>query len=331
MFRAPPTSDNDEHDDPAAFWFARMNSGVTPSPEDEAAYRAWLQADPGNIETYRRCQGFWRELELDAATPQILSMRSRALGGQRPMTRRRALFGLTGGAVAAAAAGVWFLGAPSPARALISTRAGQRLTAPLPDGSEVTLAPLTRLRLDYDGSRRGVMLEAGQAWFNVLADPDRPFTVVAGDRAMIADGSRFQVTLAGETPQVVVEAGSLAVAPRGDRTRVLARLTAGQMTLDAAAGVGAADVETATAWRLGRIVVRDRPLREVVEAFNRYSSETLILGDPKAGDIRISGSFRYDGSEEFSRALAAGFGVSVARQKDGALRISTADGTAKLR
>ena len=82
---------------------------------------------------------------------------------------------------------------------------------------------------------------------------------------------------------------------------------------------------------VGRLVVRDRPLREVVEAFNRYSSDRLVLGDGKAGDIRISGSFRYDGSKEFAQALAAGFGLSVARQKDGAWRISASDGTATLR
>jgi len=331
MFPATPSSDNDDHDDPAAFWFARMNAGAPPGLADEAGYRAWLQADPANIEAYRQCQVAWRELGLDAATPQVMALRSRAMGGDRGMSRRRALFGLTGGALAAGLAGVWFMSAPSPARALISTRAGQRLTAPLPDGSEVTLAPLTRLRLDYGDARRRVVLEAGQAWFSVLPDADRPFTVLAGQQAVMTGGSRFQVTLSGETPHVVVEEGALAVAPRRAPDRIVARLTSGQMTTDGGGRVGVADVETATAWRLGRIVVRDRPLREVVAAFNRYSSDRLVLSDGKAGDVRISGSFRYDGSKEFGQALAAGFGLSVARQKDGAWRISASDGTATLR
>lgn len=331
MFPATHGPDNDDHDDLAAFWFARMNSGATPGLEDEAGYRAWLQADPANLEEYRRCQVAWRELHLNAATPQVLSMRSRALGRDRSMTRRRAMLGLTGGAMAAGLAGAWMLSTPSPARARISTRAGQRLTAPLPDGSEVTLAPLTRLTLDYGDARRGAVLEAGQAWFNVLADTDRPFTIKAGDRAVTAAGGRFQITIASESPEILVEAGSLTVSPREDADRVVARLTAGQMTMADGMAVVAADVEAATAWRMGRIVVRDRPLREVVTAFNRYSSETLVLGDQQAGDIRISGSFRYDGAKEFAQALAAGFGVSTVRQKDGALRLSSSDGTATLR
>lgn len=333
MFPVTPKFDNDDQDDPAAFWFARMNGGGTPSLEDETGYRAWLQADPANIEAYRQCQCAWRDLGLDAAAPEIMSLRARALGTDRTVTRRRALFGLTGGAVAASAAGVWVMTASSPARALIVTRVGQRLTAPLPDGSQVTLAPLTRLRLDFASDRRGVILEAGQAWFEALPDPTRPFSVLAGGQSLSAAGGRFQVTLINDAPDIVVEEGVLTVAARREPGGSITRLTHGQKGTWTGKGVtvASADVETDTAWRLGRLVVRDRPLREVVEAFNRYSSDRLVLGDAEAGEVRISGSFRYDGSRDFAMALASGFDLAVSRREDGAWRIATSEGTATLR
>lgn len=334
MLPAQPAPDNDDHDDPAAFWFARMNSGVAPGLTDEAGFRDWIAAHPDNIAAYRQCQVAWRVLELDAGTPEILALRARALTVETgAVTRRRALFGLTGGAIAAAGAGVWVMTASSPAKALIVTRAGQRLTAPLPDGSEVTLAPLTRLRLDYGADRRGIRLEAGQAYFNIQGDDRRPFTVIAGDRAMTAVSSRFQVTILDKSPEIVVEEGALIVADRRDRTKVLGSLAAGQR--GGGQGdrmqVAAADVESATAWRLGRLVVRDRPLSEVVEAFNRYSSDRLVLGDANAGKVRISGSFRYDGGREFALALATGFDLSAARRPDGVWRIDASEGSATLR
>ena len=333
MFPAKPNFDNDDHDDPAAFWFARMNGGEAPSRGDEAGYRAWLQADPANIENYRQCQRAWRDLGLDAATPEIMSLRAKALGGDRTWSRRRALFGLTGGAIAASVAGLWVMTASSPARALVATGPGQRLTAPLPDGSQVTLAPMSRIRLDFASERRGVTLEAGQAWFDAVPDPRRKFSVLAGSQTMSAESGRFQVTLVDDAPAVLVEEGVLSVAARSGQTVTAIRLTRGQKASWTEKGVRVeqADVETDTAWRLGRLVVRDRPLREVVDAFNRYSSDRLVLGDAEAGAVRISGSFRYDGSKDFVMALASGFDLAVSREDDGAWHIATSEGTATLR
>ena len=321
--------------DPAAFWFARMNGGDAPSPQDEAAFRRWLAEDPGHIRDYRACQQAWRMLEFEAGQPEVLALRAAALGrADHRTTRRRALFGLTGGAVAASCGGLRVMTASSPARALIVTEAGQRLTAPLPDGSEVTLAPSSRLRLDYGAERRAAVLEAGQAYFHIQPDIE-PFVLRVGDRLMTTAQGRFQATHADRRPEAVVEQGRLWVTQRGGVGAALT-LTAGQGGLARGDELRAApaDVEAETAWRMGRLVVRDRPLREVVDRFNRYSAERLTLTDVAAGGVRISGSFRYDGGQEFALALARGFGLSVRRSADGGWRIGSpemaSEGTAAL-
>jgi len=323
---------NDDHADPAAFWFARMNGGTTPSLEDEAGFRRWLDEDPANIAAYRDCQQAWRLLELDAGEPEVLALRAAALARPRPRLSRRALFGLAGGAVAASCGGLWVLGAASPARALMSTKAGQRLSATLPDGSEVTLAPLTRLRLDFARGRRGAVLEQGQVYLNLAADPSRPFALRAGDRVLTADGGRFQLTLQDDRPDVVVVQGALTVSERRGRGAPV-RLAAGQKGGLTASGIHVfpADVEVETAWRDGRLVVRDRPLSEVVGAFNRYSADRLSIEDRAAGAKHISGSFRYDGGRECALALATGFDLSVKRTSDGVWRIRTPEGSTTVR
>ncbi|HRL05674.1 MAG TPA: FecR domain-containing protein [Brevundimonas diminuta] len=326
MFPVHPRSNDEEAVDPAAFWFARMNGGDTPSPQDEIAFRRWLDEDPGHIRDYRACQQAWRMLDLEAGQPEVLALRAAALGrADRGATRRRALLGLTGGAIAASCGGLWVMTASSPARALIATEAGQRLTAPLPDGSEVTLAPSSRLRLDYGAERRAAVLEAGQAYFHIQPDAE-PFVLRVGDRLMATAQGRFQATHADRGPEALVEQGRLRVVQRGGAGAPLI-LTAGQGGLARGDELRAApaDVEAETAWRMGRLVVRDRPLREVVERFNRYSAERLTLTDAAAGEIRISGSFRYDGGQEFALALARGFGLSVRRTTDGDWRIGSPD------
>lgn len=329
MFPVHAKSGDESAEDPAAFWFARMNSGFDVSPEDDVAFRRWLEEDPENIRAYHACQQAWRLLELDAGEPEMLALRGAALGGQRRMDRRRALFGLTGGAIAAACGGIWVMTASSPARAMISTGPGQRLTAPLPDGSEVTLAPLTRLRLDFGGDRRAAILETGQAYFSILADTDRPFALRAGDRTVTTEQGRFQLTYLDERPEVTVEQGRLRIATKG---AAVVHLEGGQKA-DAHEGrmrVAPADIEVDTAWRLGRLVVRDRPLMEVVEAFNRYSPDRLVIQDRAAGEKRVSGSFRYDSAREFVLALETGLSLSVQHKPDGIWAIRTPDEKAKL-
>ena len=87
--------------DLAAFWFARMNGGHAPSPQDEAAFHRWLDEGAANMQAYRDCLEAWRMLDMDAGEPEVLALRAAALRrDDRRTTRRRALFGLTGGAVA---------------------------------------------------------------------------------------------------------------------------------------------------------------------------------------------------------------------------------------
>ncbi|MET4684295.1 FecR family protein [Brevundimonas faecalis] len=325
--RQDPLSPDASEADLAAFWFARMNGGHAPSPQDEALFHRWLDEGAANMQAYRDCLEAWRMLDMDAGEPEVLALRAAALRrDERLTTRRRALFGLTGGAVAAACGGLWVMTSPSSARALISTQAGQRLTAPLPDGSEVTLAPSSRLRLDYAGDRRGAVLETGQAYFDVRAGT-APFVLQVGDQVLATEQGRFQTTYRAERPETVVEQGRLRISDRRDGKPPVS-LIAGQSAEGRT--VVQADVEAETAWRLGRLVVRDRPLREVVERFNLYSSERLVLQDQAAGDVRISGSFRYDGGREFALALAQGFDLSVRRTADGVWRIGSPDRAATL-
>src|SRR5690606_10635734 len=49
------------------------------------------------------------------------------------------------------------------------------------------------------------------------------------------------------------------------------------------------DTEVARAWIDGELVFKDRPLRDLLEDFNRYSTTRLVLADPELGELRMSG------------------------------------------
>lgn len=300
-------------DDTAAHWFAKADRGPL-AADDRKAFLEWLEA-PGNADAYQETADAWSTLGAARGAHGLMAMRAAALREASGVNRRRAILGVMGGLAAAGAGGAGLMVA-SAAGATIRTRAGERLTAPLPDGSSVTLAPLSTVRVQYDKALRRVKLVEGQAYFDARSEPERPFQVVIGDQRAQGSGGRFQVTRKGEAAQILIEDGALDVAAGAGPER---RLTTGQMmygTVGGAQRVAAADLDELTAWREGRLVFGDASLPQVVAAFNRYSSDRLsVMSSARLDGIRISGSFRYEGTREFVQALHAGFGVRV-RQVD---------------
>ncbi|RAK52668.1 FecR family protein [Phenylobacterium deserti] len=299
--------------EPAAEWFARCDAGAL-SDEQQAELADWTRS-PENARALHEVEAAWADLKAAAADPDLLTLRAQALQTASGVDRRRLMAGLAG-AGAAAGAGGGALVFATAAAATISTGAGERLVAPLPDGSSVTLAPLSRLKLDFGGERRQVRLMAGQAWFEARHLAGAPFVVVAGEGAARCPGGRFQVTLGPGGPEVLSETASLSVTIR--RGAAPLRVTGGEVLTGPARlrKLGPTEVERATAWREGLLVFDDWPLGEVAAAFNRYSADRLVVADAAAA-TRVSGAFRYEGARDFAQALSS-LGLQV-RQVDTAL------------
>src|SRR6185295_7573232 len=67
----------------------------------------------------------------------------------------------------------------------------------------------TSLSTSEAGSTRTVMLEHGQAYFDVVHDEHHPFVVIAGSRRISDLGTKFAVYRNGESIRVVVEDGKV--------------------------------------------------------------------------------------------------------------------------
>ncbi|NWO96327.1 FecR domain-containing protein, partial [Escherichia coli] len=70
----------------------------------------------------------------------------------------------------------------------------------------MVLNTATQVELDFDREARRVALLNGEAQFDVVKDPARPFIVTAGDVTVRAVGTRFSVWRLGEDRTRVVVA-----------------------------------------------------------------------------------------------------------------------------
>src|SRR6185312_14457159 len=78
----------------------------------------------------------------------------------------------------------------------------------------------------------------------------------------------------------------------------------------------ARDLDDALAWESTRLVFDQTPLAQVVEAFNRFNPQQLVVADPGLGARTLTGTFRADNLEAFTRLLRASVDVA-ARPGDG--------------
>lgn len=76
------------------------------------------------------------------------------------------------------------------------------------------------------------------------------------------------------------------------------------------------NIAVVTAWTDKRLVFESTPLREVVEEFNRYNRQQLVIRDPELYDFHISGVFPSMDSSRMVEFLRQRFGVTMNRSRD---------------
>jgi transmembrane sensor len=188
----------------------------------------------------------------------------------------------------------------------ISAAKGPPMHYDLPDGSRLTLEGGSTVEVVYASARRDLRLVQGRAHFDVAHDTSRPFTVRAGDRAVVAVGTQFDVRLDPGRVRVVLTEGRVAVSRTADKGPPT-MLRAGQQ-LDAATGrdpvVSPADLDGSRDWREGVVTFDDTPLAVAVADLNRTSADQLVVRDPQIARLRISGRFQTGDSARFGRTLA---------------------------
>lgn len=218
-------------------------------------------------------------------------------------------------ATAGAALAVWHrTRQPAPAAMRVATTAaGQRAAFRLPDGTEVMLSVASTLRYpaDFAMGRREVMLE-GEAYFDVVHDVRRPFSVRAGPLVARDLGTAFVVRAYANDAgaRVVVREGRVDVRPlRGPRVTVVAPGQEGRVALDGTVAVTDADTSAAFAWLTGRLVLKGVPLREALPDLGRWFDLEFRLADSRLGDIPLTVSLTSQPTPSTLRSLAAALGL----------------------
>jgi transmembrane sensor len=201
-----------------------------------------------------------------------------------------------------------------------TTGAGRRLTVTLVDGTQLTLAPASHVRLasDYGAQRRDVYLD-GEALFAVSHDAARPFAVHARNAVAEDVGTRFTVRsyLGEPAVRVVVADGAVSLGDTLKRFRpghVLPSGTLGEVDKSGVTHVTAGvNVDDYIGWTAGRLVFHDALLSVVVSDLERTYNLEIRLADPSLATQRVTAVFGPEAVGQLARELSGILGRRVER------------------
>lgn len=326
------------------------------SDDEAAAFRLWLDADPARRWEYKQLQRAWadtghlpREWDAERALSAIKARageeqmppvtkasptRLRWADGREFQRRwRLPVWGVAAACVGAIAFGVIARSAnrtspPHMAAAIVrevSTKRGETAQLRFPDGTEIRLAPRSRLRYPNDmlGPSRDLDLE-GEAYVIAGAHGHAPLVIHTRLGSTRDIGTRFVVRAFPRAPFSVVVVEGLVVLRSERRASGIAQSADSLLLRPRTLGTVNANgelheqrnvsVENYVAWLDGRLVFADAPLSEVLETLSRWHAMDYRVVDPGIADRRFSGTFSTEPLREILDLVALTTNVRFERQ-----------------
>lgn len=280
----------------SAVFHADVQSDETLHAELEAARRMWsLVADSQVDETW----------DVNSAWKNILVAQHKRTGRVRRI--RLVRLGLGAAAVLFLLTGIWAF------FQMLSTRvysAGDKATlvVQLSDGTQVTLRQGATLKASAFTSRRRKVFLTGEAYFQVVHDPGRPFLVYCGETLTEVMGTSFTLREVSDSVAILVESGKVVFRDAGAERKAIVALQAGEAALyrSNTMTLMPAPSPNFSAWRTRELRFTGIPLEVAVRDISLFFGKTITIESDtvKSCRITIPISFREPDLRAVLRAVA---------------------------
>ncbi|WP_349969384.1 FecR family protein [Pseudomonas caspiana] len=313
--------------DAAAHWCMRMHASDCTAEEREA-FELWLDAHPLHAVEYQAMLEIWALSEQVAPvnplpTGNVVTMASRPAPENSGRNWRSYAAAAAIVALALPVAGYigWNQGWLPNAYDTYEADGNTRLVT-MADGSRVELNLGTRLTFANYKDRRSVVLDKGEAFFEVSHDAQHPFVVNAGQGSVRVTGTRFNVWMYQDQVRVMLLEGSVQVVSDNSQPGSGYRLEPGMQASYKSGDFEPQISETyandsSLAWRNGKLVINNLPLSQALPLINRYLPQPILLADNATGAIRIGGSYNTREMASLVTSLPKVLPVTLTRNSEG--------------
>lgn len=220
------------------------------------------------------------------------------------------------------------------------TRVGEQKQVELKDGSTVNMNTGTLMLVDINDGQRRVILERGEAIFDVAKDPSRPFSVELGSKTVEVLGTRFNVYKSPESYQLAVLEGLVSFQDDNQRASAAAtqlepelgsqmelskdrqyRVGAGvvvdyDLVTEKMLGSAPKSMDEYQGWTTGFVQFDDDPLFDVAKELNRYSAKKVLIEDESILDLKILASVKTTEIDMALTSMEEAYPIRVIRHFD---------------
>ena len=213
------------------------------------------------------------------------------------------------------------------------TGIGEIRNVALEDGSKVHLNGDSLVTVSYKKDQRYLVLDGGEAFFEVAKDKEREFIVEVGGVLVQAVGTAFNIDYTNNDVTVSVTEGTVRIGvadeaqlPANQRSPMLYATVGEKIAIRKAAPtihrsvaeedvsinrrIGAYVLEKETSspdhfssWRSGVLHLNGEPLSTTIDRINRQSQKQIAISDVRLKPLPIYGSFRLDDTDSFIKAI----------------------------
>lgn len=298
----------------AALWRARLNADAV-GDADRHAWQTWHDAHEQHRWAWQQVAQVQQRL---GQLPAGLAGRTLDLAGKQAAVGRRGV--LKGLLLLAGTGGLGWAGyrevREGPWTADYHTPVGRRQALTLADGTQLELNTNTALDVRYDNNQRLLVLRQGEVMITSAPDKaGRPLRVQTANGTVEALGTRFLVRRDADarSTELAVYQGHVGVLPRDDIGGAMVR-AGDQVRFAHPKLVLASPLDpNRDAWRKGLLIANDQMLGVFIAELRRYRTGWLKCANQVA-DLRISGTFRLDDTEQILRAIGKTLPVRIERR-----------------
>lgn len=241
------------------------------SPEQRAAFEAWLAQDPKHQEAYRQVEALW-----NGVSPK----KNRIPAGVKSLLGVVLLLGCLYGLPFS----VWL--------ADERTAIGEVRHVALSDGSQITLDSNSAVDITFDSRQRRIVLHRGRILADVAPDSSinrPPFIIETRDGTAQALGTRYTVEQTDKDSVATVIESKVAVAAR-TKLDEFVTLQAGQSIRFDSNGLQQPETASAfvASWAQSRLIYQNEPFDKVIADLARYRSGYLSVNE-QAAQLHFTG------------------------------------------
>ena len=301
----------------------RYLAGET-SARDAEVVREWLAEDAAHAQLLADLR-LIKHVANDTPPPTSVdaawmqAVKTLGVGRKPRVSRRLLMVALAAAAVLIAVIGGGRVLRRAPQWKEYATAAAQRMVVRLQDGTQVTIAPKSRVRYtaDFGRAHRDLYLD-GEAYFQVAPDSQRPLRVHTSGSITEDLGTAFVVNAYADQrmTEVVVTEGrvSLSRAQTTSPAVVLGLRDLGRLDASGPATVRrGVDVDRYLAWTKGVLAFDGTPLSEVMPALERWYNVEIRLSDSALAARRLTATFQNEPIDLVLKRIALTLGMRVER------------------